>query len=626
MKQIAKQSIKELLENDKFIIPLYQRNFSWGRDEIHQLLADIEDSKNDYYIGSIVVAPRNNNVFEVIDGQQRHTVLTLINAVFQQENKEKERNLFFEARESHDILLHELYSNFSQSKVAFSKKNGDKGITNILEAVKDIEEFLEKNKKRQEPKEFLKKFYNRTFIYRTVIPEETDVNHYFEIMNNRGEQLEKHEILKAALMERLPETKKQSGFSIIWDACSFFNDHVKANFSSNDRTKLFGENYTDTITKEKVKNFLDRVCNSEEPHNISGKWDNDTPSTILELIKNHSLPQSFTQTTHSSHINKFKSIIDFPNFLLQVLKLNDNDVSLDDKSLLDSFGYPTPEKLPDPEDFIFQLLNARILFDEFVIKQGGSDTEWTWDLSRLKKENGGYDYEVSCQDPFYRKKLKMIQAMFHVTFSTNNYKNWLQNYLKFLIHNQDNLSDEKAIFQQLKNQAIKYFQNNINDNFFNSGLNTPRFLFNFVDYLLWEIYHEKLRGKTPEYSYMDPLQPLYDIILKVKNKFYNFKFTQRSSIEHLFPQSRVEDITENNFRKSEILNNFGNLCLISRSSNSLYNDDLPIQKKNDSRERNESLKQDVMFESFDSNNSWNAKEILEHKELMNKLLIPYYKK
>ena len=35
------------------------------------------------------------------------------------------------------------------------------------------------------------------------MPEGTDLNHYFEIMNIRGEQLEKHEVLKARLMKKL---------------------------------------------------------------------------------------------------------------------------------------------------------------------------------------------------------------------------------------------------------------------------------------------------------------------------------------------------------------------------------------------------------------------------------------
>lgn len=55
-------------------IPIYQRNYAWERDEIFALIKDIHDSmvidKPVYYIGTLVTFKRDENVFEVIDGQQ----------------------------------------------------------------------------------------------------------------------------------------------------------------------------------------------------------------------------------------------------------------------------------------------------------------------------------------------------------------------------------------------------------------------------------------------------------------------------------------------------------------------------------------------------------------------------
>lgn len=42
-----------------------------------------------------------------------------------------------------------------------------------------------------------------------MVPENTDLNRYFEIMNTRGEQLEQHDILKARLMKHLKTRKEQ---------------------------------------------------------------------------------------------------------------------------------------------------------------------------------------------------------------------------------------------------------------------------------------------------------------------------------------------------------------------------------------------------------------------------------
>ena len=74
--------INELLDNDKYIIPIYQRNYAWEDKEISLLIQDLgnacQKAKDNYYIGSLVVYKRENGDFEVIDGQQRLTTLTLI--------------------------------------------------------------------------------------------------------------------------------------------------------------------------------------------------------------------------------------------------------------------------------------------------------------------------------------------------------------------------------------------------------------------------------------------------------------------------------------------------------------------------------------------------------------------
>ena len=67
----------------RYVIPLYQRNFAWRTDEIQQLLQDIwgafqKGGTGNYYIGSLVVMKRHSGDYEVVDGQQRLTVISLI--------------------------------------------------------------------------------------------------------------------------------------------------------------------------------------------------------------------------------------------------------------------------------------------------------------------------------------------------------------------------------------------------------------------------------------------------------------------------------------------------------------------------------------------------------------------
>jgi len=86
-KTVPTYSIRNLFElDDRYVIPIYQRNYAWGDKEITQLIQDILDSAErqkdtNYYIGTLVVYDRlvsTNESYETIDGQQRLTTLFLL--------------------------------------------------------------------------------------------------------------------------------------------------------------------------------------------------------------------------------------------------------------------------------------------------------------------------------------------------------------------------------------------------------------------------------------------------------------------------------------------------------------------------------------------------------------------
>ena len=79
-------SIRELFDGAEkctYEIPIYQRNYAWEKDEITALVQDIYDSfkrnsENNYYIGTLVTFHKGDNIFEIIDGQQRLTTILII--------------------------------------------------------------------------------------------------------------------------------------------------------------------------------------------------------------------------------------------------------------------------------------------------------------------------------------------------------------------------------------------------------------------------------------------------------------------------------------------------------------------------------------------------------------------
>ena len=80
-----------------FYIPVYQRDYSWGQEDIQRLFDDLDDAARDFvegeddrltFLGSVIVTsgspPRGSQkptaVFHVVDGQQRITTLVMIAA------------------------------------------------------------------------------------------------------------------------------------------------------------------------------------------------------------------------------------------------------------------------------------------------------------------------------------------------------------------------------------------------------------------------------------------------------------------------------------------------------------------------------------------------------------------
>src|SRR5690554_2845558 len=90
-------------KNLKFRIPIYQRNYAWGEQEINRLFLDIKDNKqNQYYLGTLVLY-KNGDYYDVIDGQQRLTTLfLLLQWIKKRENTETQKleinQLHFESR------------------------------------------------------------------------------------------------------------------------------------------------------------------------------------------------------------------------------------------------------------------------------------------------------------------------------------------------------------------------------------------------------------------------------------------------------------------------------------------------------------------------------------------------
>ncbi|HOF16615.1 MAG TPA: DUF262 domain-containing protein [Bacteroidales bacterium] len=611
-------NIRDILAHDSYIIPRYQRNYAWGKAEISQLIKDIVEyfpaensdtgnSKNKfYYLGSLVCFKREDGGFELIDGQQRHTTLTLINLVLKNcqdltVNSVPDSNLKFDSRKKVQMYIEKL---FNTKQEDFQKQVNELNIIGTG-SFKDAIEIIQEELRKIDIDTFAKNFYENVYVFRVEVPEDTDLNHYFEIMNSRGEQLEKHEIVKALLMGKITNSnetlKKQEKFAEIWDACSDMSDYIYFNFEKSKREKLFTDK--GDLNAENLEEVS--VCIGNDVDNDNKIYEGiKEDNQLISIIEKHNITTDFPKKEDIIK-NKYRSIIDFPNFLLQVLKIDNNAVLLDDKKLVEQFNQINPE----PKQFIFNLLKYRLLFDKYVIKQDLTDADANKQNWGIRKMNSDFDTTIKTFEE--DDELVKLQAMVYYSDSTNTYNNWLQEIMKSF---ETNIKISSYTIKLFNIAKIKFNKDNL------SYPNITIFNLYFIDYLLWKLYAENIKGEeTFADDNFDKLNELKRKIFTQKGLFNSFKFRQLSSREHLLSQAnaRLHDIDEN------ICNGIGNLCLISTSQNSEGNKENPIEKKKRFQNDNSSLKRLVMFESYDDNNKWEKDQIIAHKkEIIN--LINYY--
>lgn len=620
-------NISQLLNgNSHYSIPIYQRNYAWGEKEITQLIQDIADyaeknSNKDYYIGTLVVYERKDEIkdliYETIDGQQRLTTLTILLSTLKN-NKAKlnftndiswfKLNLAFDSRVKSTETLQNVYDG-NVSRYNFN--------TEIKSAYEDCLKILErviKDKKNFTIQQFCDYLFQKVLILRVPVPADTNLNHYFEIMNSRGEQLEKHEVLKAKLLEILSTNEVETkAFNQVWEACSNMEKYVQYGFSVSERNLIFGNNDWNKIEATSFDDLTSKLTNNQASENQK--------LSAFDILKGQ---KSFQNKNEQDNENpdRFNSVINFPNFLLHVLRVQQKkDIPLDDKRLLDTFDEVLKNETSKEifvKTFAFNLLKCKFLFDNYVIKREFLNGTDNWSLKRLKWYSGNKVSYINSfgveenNDDANNKTILMLLAMFHVSTPTLVYKHWLNAALKYVYENFGQIESDKYttylktlaksfLFDRfLASSPKEYFEiiytnsgttknteKDIDLTKLDQGTSVENFVFNYLDFLLWQEQHDD-----------------------------NFKFTFRSSVEHYYPQNPLEGLEP----LGQInVDKFGNLCLISNNTNSRLWNLPPDGKKSYFLNTNiyESLKQKIMLREP----KWTLTEIEKHgKEMTDKLI------
>ena len=503
----------------KFRIPLYQRPYAWEEIQVIQFLEDLYDScindnlsKQNYYIGILSVASIDDDpeVFDLIDGQQRITTLMLIGKVARQ--------------------YHNAWADFLSDRLDLYGRDDDKKYLNddvkdkcnpkMLATAELVEKFFN-NKSVTAQKEFSKYIYEHAAFFLSKLPSSyslLDKNQQFVRMNNRGKQLEKHEILKVQLLSQIDD--KDEKYTNIWN------------------------------------NMLLALTG------ISGEARTTNDNSLGYVLENNIESAEKSTDLHAEVF--YSAIVTVPEFLLIALSRCNFDhiypyLSFNTDKLLEIFA-PMTENLEEIKMFFEVLKSQTEILRKFFI---------------FRSRNLKAVYELGIEEKDYltgdrHEWLKILQSFLYVSTEPHH---WLIDAFEYCDGKNCLSTDEFIIklesIDDTLNKNGKRNLTSIDDvNSMTYINNISRYWFYRLDYELWKLYN-KVSGNKYEDSIWASLSK------DVRPLINEFTFRSSGSVEHIKPQHPIG--MERMIVDPD--HSFGNLALISSSCNSRFNNSTPDGKK-----------------------------------------------
>lgn len=514
-----------------FSIPLYQRLFSWGEEQVKGLLYDLKnhfdpdlDNGTPYYLGMLSCI-KSGNHYDLIDGQQRFTVMILL-AIVLRNYYEKwngfldggKRLRFMSRTKDNEYLTAVINRQVEILDPSRKMEDGKKIIFDFM-----VSQFSSDDMRES----FAKSAYTRMSFFFSELPlsyasNPASLNKYFEAMNAGGKGLEQHEILKVKLM-RGEENKVH--LTQIWNAvCDLNRPVIKRN--EKDLEEGYRSKYMQAIELCRNHRFNEafELCESS--------YDTEDNNEIGDIeAKQQDFRQSFIETGE-------RSFITFPEFLMMVIDIYLNlsgSYSFYRKELLKIYeSHP----IPDKQDFYNQLLFYRLLLDYYIVyKEGDENTN---------------KYDIVFKEGASAEALKQYQSMLYV--SQSPFYNWLKPVLERLHNETVRDTDELLLWIKEIDNSLHPLPRDVNEMTYDNGID--RYWFWRLDYYLWERKEDYF--KTEE----------------EKQIVEEYVFRANRSIEHLHPQHQEN----NDIWSDDDIHSFGNLAMISQSFNSQQSDD-PVTVK-----------------------------------------------
>lgn len=512
-----------------FSIPLYQRLFEWGEEQIIQLLDDLyssykRDKESAYYIGMLTVK-RTERSIELVDGQQRFTAMILLGIYFKWNNflyvstNPNILRLQFTAREEDKEYLE---ARIEGEEYAFINEKMENGLNYISKHLKKI-------LPNESYEDFKKYIFEKLTFFLSELPgnySPMELNTYFERMNTSGKSLENYEILKVEIVRRLHTDKEK--YTLLWNACGIM-EKMMLRKHTNEQIDSLRNRYknamTEIIQNRNIDNAFEKLKTKfdvEEDEDYDDNQDLETtPIAIGDIAINKENPYKIVKRRTDEH-----SLLTFSEFLLQVLyiclNMNITEYEMDGtkvegmlitdffdvRKLCDTFKWAFDKRGLDAEIFMQKLGLYRLITDYFIIRMNDEDED-------------PYPFILYKGDEIEKMKLRMYLAMLYSASSAMTYYQWmpkLLTYLECFVSSNNSLeinaSEYLAKLKEIDNDWHPV-KDVIDKNMTYSTID--RYWFWRIDYYLWE--QRKLFFKNGLPSVVE-----------------KYVFRRNRSIEHIAPQ------------------------------------------------------------------------------------------
>ncbi|WRE28457.1 DUF262 and DUF1524 domain-containing protein [Helicobacter pylori] len=229
-------------QEKQFVIPIYQRVYSWGKEHCKQLWDDIiktggNDQMNGHFIGSIVfvhdgIYTTNHNELLIIDGQQRLTTITLLfialrnhlndeDELLEKFSRQKIQNRYLinsdeKGDKKFKLILSESNKDTLLSLIDKNKRKPSEPSLKIMENFKLFEEWIRKNTNKLET--IFKGLDKLMMVEISLERGKDNPQLIFESMNSTGKDLTQTDLIRNYILMGLEPEKQKIFYKKYWRA------------------------------------------------------------------------------------------------------------------------------------------------------------------------------------------------------------------------------------------------------------------------------------------------------------------------------------------------------------------------------------------------------------------------